>query len=301
MERAERLRRSLLFVPGGDARKLAKGLESDVDALILDLEDSVAPERKGEARAAVEQALRDGARTRETGLLVRVNPLGTAWHDDDLAAVVRAGGSGFVLPKCESADALARVAGALDALERGADRPGGDPVRILALVESAAGVASARDVAQASPRVDALCFGHADFSLDLGLSDPDPASGVVHHARCAIAIAARAARVAAIDTVFVDVRDAAGFRADARHGRRLGFEGKLCIHPAQVRAANEAFTPSAEEIETARRVVAAWREARAEGRGVFALEGRMVDAPLVAVHERVLERARRAGVLGESR
>jgi citrate lyase subunit beta/citryl-CoA lyase len=297
MQGADRLRRSLLFVPGGDARKLARALESQADALILDLEDAVPPERKPAARAAVEEALREGSRRSQQELAVRVNAPGTPWCHDDLAAVVRGGATACVLPKCEDADALARVAEALDALEAEAGRSRAAPVRLLALVESAAGVGNARAVAAASPRVAALCFGHADFSLDMRLPDPDPTSGVIHHARCALALAARAADVAPIDTVFLDVRDPDGFRADADHGRRLGFEGKLCIHPAQAVVANEVHTPSAQEIDAARRVVTAWEQARAEGRGVFALEGRMVDAPLVAVHERVLERARRAGVL----
>lgn len=301
MEQTDPLRRSLLFVPGGDARKLAKALDSEADAVIVDLEDAVPPERKEEARAALEEALRDGTRPAERELLVRVNPPGTAWCDGDLAAVVRGGGNAFVLPKCESADAIAGVAAKLESLEAEHGRAGGAGVRILALVESAAGVASAREVASASSRVDAVCFGHADFSLDMQLPDPDPASGVVHHARCTLVIAARAAGVPSVDTIFVDVRDAAGFRADAEHGRSLGFEGKLCIHPAQVAPANEVYTPVKEEIEAAQRVLAAWEEARAEGRAVFALDGKMVDAPVVAVHERLLERARRAGVLEQAR
>jgi citrate lyase beta subunit len=301
MQGAKRLRRSLLFVPGGDARKLGRALESEADAVILDLEDAVMPERKGEARAAVEEALREGSRSGEKEFLVRVNPAGTPWHHDDLVAVVGAGAGGLVLPKCESADALARVDATLDSLEAEQDRLIRWKTRILALVESAAGVVRAPEVAAASPRVDALCFGHADFSLDMGLFDPDPASGLVHHARCTLAIAARAAGVAPVDTVFLDVRDSAGFRAEAEHGRSLGFEAKLCIHPAQVAAANEVFTPSSEEIDRARRLVTAWEQARAEGRGVFAFEGKMVDAPVVAVHERVLERARCAGALGECR
>lgn len=301
MERADSLRRSLLFVPGGDPRKLARALESEADALIVDLEDAVAPEGKAEARAAGEAALSDGTGAREMDLLVRVNPSGTPWHDDDLAALVRGGGNAVLLPKCESAGALAQVATTLDALESQAGRAKDARVRILALVESAAGVASVREVAGASSRVAAVCFGHADFSVDMQLTDPDPASGIVHHARCTLVIAARAAGVPSIDTVFVDVRDAAGFRAEAEQGRRLGFEGKLCIHPAQVAVANEVFTPSAEEIDVAHRVVTAWQQARAEGRGVFTLDGKMVDAPVVAVQERVLERARRAGALEESR
>lgn len=131
------------------------------------------------------------------------------------------------------------------------------------------------------------------------LDDADASVGVIHHARCALAIAARAGRVVPIDTVCVAVRDEEAFRADAVLGMRLGFEGKLCIHPRQVVIANEVYTPAAARIERALRVVEAWRKAEAQGQGVFALDGMMVDAPVVAAQQRVLERARRAGVLVE--
>ena len=120
---------------------------------------------------------------------------------------------------------------------------------------------------------------------------------MVLHARCSLAIAARAASIAPIDTVFLDVRDEAGFRAAAQHGLDLGFEGKLCIHPAQVAIANQVYTPTREQVEKAREVVDGWRRAQAEGLGVFTLDGKMVDGPLVAVHERILDRARHANAL----
>jgi citrate lyase subunit beta/citryl-CoA lyase len=130
----------------------------------------------------------------------------------------------------------------------------------------------------------------------MGLAAGDASQGVVLHARCALAIAARAGGVAPIDTVFLDVRDEPGFRRDAELGLGLGFDGKLCIHPLQVPIANQVYTPTREQIEGALRVVEASRRALAEGKGVFTVDGRMVDAPLVAAQERVLERARRAGV-----
>jgi len=296
MSGSHRLRRSLLFVPGGDARKLEKAARAGADTLVLDLEDAVVLAQKEGARAAIAAWLRDRAGFAGE-VAVRVNAPGTPWFEGDLAAVVGGGADAMMLPKSETSAGLGRAVAALERAEHDAGRE--PEVRVLALVESAAGIAGARDIA-GTPRVDALCFGHADFSLDMGLPAPDPAHGVLYHARCALAIAARAAGVAPIDTVCLDVRDEASFRRDAEEAFALGFDGKLCIHPAQVMLANAIWTPSPAQVAAARRVVAGWREAQASGRGVFALDGKMVDGPVVAAHERVLERARRAGVLEET-
>ena len=286
-----RSRRSLLFVPGAEPRKIERSREAGADALIFDLEDSVAPEQKDRAREQVAAALAAGG-FGESELMVRVNPVDSEAFAADLEAAVRSGAHSLIVPKAESPEPLARVAARLDAMgSRGAR------VRLLALVESAAGIARAAELA--APRLEALCFGHADFLLDMGLSAADASDGVAFHARCALAIAARALRVAAIDTVCLEVRDAAAFREDALLGARLGFEGKLCIHPDQVPIAHEVYTPTPEQVEQALRVVAAWEAARAQGRGVFVLDAKMIDAPLVAVQQRVLERARQAGALRE--
>ncbi|HEY5656434.1 MAG TPA: CoA ester lyase, partial [Myxococcota bacterium] len=180
------------------------------------------------------------------------------------------------------------------------ERGAGAPARLLALVETPVGVVRLASLADAAERIDALCFGHADFAREMGLAEADASGGVIFHARCQIAIAARAGGVPAIDCVFLDVRDESAFREDVARGMRLGFEGKLCIHPTQVRIANEVYTPSAERIDYARRVVEGWEKALAEGSGVFSLDGRMVDAPLVELERRVLARARRAGALPEA-
>ena len=293
---ARRLRRSLLFVPGGEPRKIEKARDTGADALILDLEDAVAPEEKDRAREVVASALREG-RFGESEPMVRINAPGTPQFEADIEAVVAAGARALLVPKAETAEGLARVAARLDGLDRKPGTGETGRVRLLALVESAAGIAGVASLPRASPRLDALCFGHADFSRDMGLTAADASSGVILHARCALAIAARAARTAAIDTVFLDVRDERAFREDAALGVSLGFEGKLCIHPAQVRIVNDLLTPTPEQIDHARRVIEAWGRARAEGRGVFTLDGRMMDAPVVALQEGVLERARRAGVL----
>ncbi|TMA80792.1 MAG: CoA ester lyase, partial [Deltaproteobacteria bacterium] len=162
------------------------------------------------------------------------------------------------------------------------------------------GVAQALAIGRCAPGIEALCFGHADFALQLGLPDADPSRGTIYHARCALVLAAKACGLAPIDTVHLAVKDEAGFREDAARGLHLGFEGKLCIHPRQVEIANAVFTPGPAQIEYARRVIAAWEDARASERGVFTLDGKMIDAPLVAVQRRVLERARRAGALPDT-
>ncbi len=290
------LRRSLFFVPGDDARKQEKSRSCGADTLLLDLEDSVAIDAKDAARERVAAFLAAG----DFGgaePAVRVNPLGTPWFEEDLAAAVASGAAAIMLPKAEDAAGIAEVAAQVEAQARESEAAGATRVAILALVETAAGLLDAATLPPASPRVQALCFGHADFSRDMRLLGDRADRGVLLHARSTLAIAARARGVAPVDTVFLDVRDEAGFRDDARLGLELGFEGKLCIHPLQVGAANDAYTPSPEQIAHAVRVMEAGRQAASEGRGVFTVDGKMVDAPVIEAQQRILQRARRAGVL----
>ena len=297
MDGSPRLRRSLLFVPGSEPRHLAKAREAGADTVLFDLEDAVALDAKPRARALVAEALRAGG-FGDSEAAVRVNAPSTPFCAADLDAVVAAGADAVLVPKSERPDELAHVAAVLTDLERAAGRPPGS-VRILALVETAAGVAGALALAAATPRLAALCFGHADFARDMRLPAADAAAGVILHARCAVAIAARAHGLAPIDSVCLAVRDAEAMRADAALGLQLGFDGKLCIHPRQVAIANAVYTPTAERIAAATRVVAAWRQAAAQGRGVIALDGAMIDAPVVAAAQQILARARRAGVLSD--
>jgi citrate lyase subunit beta/citryl-CoA lyase len=351
------LRRSLLFVPAAEPRKIERARTAGADTIILDLEDAVAPAEKATARARVTETLRAGG-VGAAELAVRINGFGSAEFEADLAAVLAGGGRTIMLPKAESAEQIRAVAAALDRLEglvrtsggtgvsgtpagdsavaaamtgdpsrpgasargmvagettAGESRGGGPttgappggrslsavPVKLLLLIETPRGIADALAVAGASARAEALCFGHVDFSLAMGLAEADATQGICYHARCALALAAKAMGLAPIDTVHLAVKDAAAFRDDAERGRGLGFEGKLCIHPQQVEIANAVYTPTPAQIEHALRVLDAAKHAEAEGRGVFALDGRMIDAPVVAVERRVLERARRAGVLRE--
>jgi citrate lyase subunit beta/citryl-CoA lyase len=295
MQKAAQLRRSLLFVPGAEQRKLDRSREAAADLLVFDLEDSVVPDQKARARELVADHIRScGAEG--PGMAVRVNPPESTYFEADLEAVVSAGVRTIMLPKSESPEGLAQASLTAARLEEKLEAPSGS-VRLLALVETAAGISRVEVLAGSDPRIDALCFGNADFSLDMGLPEPDPSTGVLLHARCRLAIAAVAAKVTPIDGVCLAVKDAAAFLEEGNFALRLGFEGKLCIHPAQAEIANSIFTPTTDQIETALRVIEGWEAAAAEGRGVFALDGKMIDPPLVNIHQRVIDRARLAGVL----
>lgn len=270
--------RSALFVPGDDDRKLARATTAGADALIYDLEDAVAAERKADARDRVCAALAGpGPALR----LVRVNALDTPWGAQDIRAVGAAGAHGVLIPKCDSPTMLAQA----DALLANT------ATRLVALIETPAGVFDLPAITAASPRLVALGFGHADFSHAAGLPDMRSDAGLVWHARAQIALAAKARGLLALDCVGLEVRDEAAFRADAALGRGLGYDGKLCIHPMQVAVVNALYAPDDAAIAHAHRVLAAWDAARAQGLAVIAVDGRMVDAPVVAAARRTLARA----------
>jgi citrate lyase subunit beta/citryl-CoA lyase len=285
-------RRSVLFSPGDRPELLRKAVTTGADTVVFDLEDAVAPPRKDEARTAVREVLTDPAFDPDCEVCVRVGAV-----DADLAALF--GGDGdddasprldaLVVPKVEAAAAVRRVAEAVAA--RGTSLP------LLALVETAAGVLNAPAVAQVDA-VDALVFGAEDFAASVGATRT-PDGEEVSYARQRVLVAARAADVDAIDTLYTDYEDDEGLRADTATTVQLGYDGKLAIHPRQVTVINEALTPAAERVEWARRVVEAREAADAEGRGVFSVDGEMIDAPLVAQAERTLERARAAGLNAE--
>jgi len=298
MQKTTRLRRSLLFVPGAEQRKLDRSREATADLLVFDLEDSVAPDHKARARERVADHIRSIG-SGEPEMAVRVNPMESPNFEADLEAVVSAGARTIMLPKSQCPEGLEQASATAARLEAELGVPGGS-VRLLALVETAAGISRVEELAGADSRIDALCFGNADFSLDMGLPGADPSTGVLLHARCRLAIAAAAAKVTPIDGVCLAVKDTAAFSEEGNLALRLGFEGKLCIHPAQVEIANSIFTPTADQIETALRVIEGWEAAVADGKGVFALDGKMVDPPLVDIQQRVIDRAKQAGVLGKA-
>ncbi|WP_134672163.1 HpcH/HpaI aldolase/citrate lyase family protein [Halorussus marinus] len=280
-------RRTLLFTPGDRPEMLRKAPSAGADVIVFDLEDAVAPGRKDEAREAIHAVLADPEFAPDCEVCVRLNPTGIA-ADDDLSGVLGEGAGetldSVMLPKTESPDDAETLVRLLD--ERDADVP------ILALVETAAGVLAAREIAAVSA-VDALAFGAEDLSADVGATRTTEGTEVLY-AREHVVLAASAAGVDAIDTIHTDIEDTDGLAEATEFAIQLGYDGKMTIHPAQVPVVNEAFTPDPDRIEWAERVLSAKREADADDRGVFRVDGEMVDAPLVAQAKRVLAYARAA-------
>jgi citrate lyase subunit beta / citryl-CoA lyase len=265
--------RSLLFAPGNQGEVLAKLPRSGPDGVVLDLEDAVSADAKAEARAVVaDVAPTLLAENPAIAIFVRVNAVPSEWFADDIAALPD-GISGIVVPKLESAEQVAAL----------------PDLRVIAGLETAAGVARAEDVL-ADDRVVAGYFGAEDFIADMGGVRTAEGTEVLY-ARSQVALAARLTGTLAIDQVVTDLRDEDRFRADAAVGRSLGYRGKLCIHPAQVAWAHEAFSPSPEELERARRLLDAYEAAKAEGSAAIAFEGQMVDEPLARQAQALVDAA----------
>jgi citrate lyase subunit beta/citryl-CoA lyase len=280
MTETARPRRSVLYMPGSNARALEKGRTLPADGLILDLEDAVAPDAKAAARATVVAALAERAAYGPRELVVRVNGQDTPWGDDDLRAVAAAGADAVLLPKVEGAAAVERARAALAA----AGAPGELP--LWCMMETPRGILRAEEIASA-PGVVCLVMGTSDLTKDLhALHTGQRLPMLVALGTCLLA--ARAAGVAILDGVHLDLADTEGFAAACRQGRELGFDGKTLIHPSQIGGANEAFGPGPAELEQARRIVAAFAQARAAGAGVAVLDGRLVEALHVREAERLL-------------
>lgn len=260
--------RSLLFVPATRPERVAKAFASGADDVIIDLEDAVAPGDKDAARAALATVL-DPARP----VIVRINGTGSVWYEHDLAACMHAGVAAVMLPKAETA---ADARAVHDACK----------LPVIALIETARGLWNALEIAQASG-VQRLAFGALDFRLDLGLPDAGYEQLRTHRDR--LVLASRIANIAPpIDAPTAAFDDPGAVRADAALARQQGFGGKLCIHPSQVSIVNEAFSPSAAEIEWARKVVAA---ANTSGCAAVAVDGKMVDRPVIDLAARILAQA----------
>jgi citrate lyase subunit beta/citryl-CoA lyase len=289
---ARHLRRSFLYVPGSEERKLAKAQTLGADAVILDLEDSVAPERKAEARGRIAELLR-GAPNPATEWLIRLNGVTSPHFDADLACAAAATPDGLVIPKVEDPGALEEVDRRLAAAERSAGKPAGG-LNLFAMIESARAVLNAYAIASATARLQGLILGHVDLLRDLGLTPGPAGQGTVHHARCQLVLAACAARVDAVDAIYLNIQDHDGLRDESLQAARLGFVGKQAIHPGQIPIVHAAFTPSDERVQRAERVLQVWKEAQAQGKGVVAMDGMLLEPPVIAMEELVLERARRA-------
>jgi citrate lyase subunit beta / citryl-CoA lyase len=292
--------RSMLFTPGNQPRMVAKVATFGADAVILDLEDAVPLAEKETTRPVVRAALPTlaGGPPR----YVRVNALETGLTGGDLEAIVCADLDGVKLPKVETADDLLEVDRLLSDLEAERGLEVGQ-IDLIPSIETARGVLNARSIAEAGSRARLLSFGAGDFCRDVGvrftgnLWEPDGLE--LLFARSQIVLASRAAGLEPpLDTVWLDVRDQAGLEQDARAAYRLGFQGKMAIHPGQVPIINEVFSPTAEEIDYARRVVEAFEQAEAAGSASIAVDGRLVDYPIVIKARWVLERARSFEAVG---
>ena len=283
--------RSPLFAPGDSERKMTKAIASAADAIILDLEDSVAAPSKPTARRMVPDVVRAHP---GRDLIVRVNPRGTPWYLEDLAAVVPARPAGVMLPKCSGAEDLGTLNHHLEALEAAAGAPIGSIGVVAIVTETAASVFGLATYAPVAQRLLALCFGAEDLSGDLGIN-PRYSDGTypapVVFARGQTLVAAGALGVPAIDTPYPDYTDPAGLKREADAAAADGFAGKILIHPAQIDVANAAFTPPDEQVRWAEQVHAAFTDN--PDRGVFALDGKMIDRPHWKLAQRILAAAGR--------
>ncbi len=280
------LLRSLQFVPGNRRDMLQKARGFRADALVADLEDSVPPEEKSAAREIVAELAPTLSQLGQK-VMVRVNSLDTGRTAEELRAVVSSQLYGVSLGKVDSPWHIRECDRLLSVEEVRQGIPTGR-VKIIPWIESAAGVLSASSIAAASSRVVAMAFGAEDFTNDMGLQRTEGGKEVAFP-RAMIPITARAAGIVALDTPYVRFRDAEGLRKEAESAASLGYKGKFAIHPAQLETINAVFTPREEDLEFARRVVAAWEESTAQGRGALALDGEMVDVPVVKRAYNLLE------------
>jgi citrate lyase subunit beta/citryl-CoA lyase len=277
-------------MPGANERALEKAKGLPADALILDLEDAVAPDAKAEARDRVCAAIADGGYGGRE-VTIRVNGLDTSWHADDLAAAAAAGPAAVVVPKVGSAADVHQVEKALEA--------GGAPERtaIWAMVETPAAMLHAEEIASASERLTVLVMGTNDLAKELHAEHVSGRAPLLGGLSLCL-LAARATGRVILDGVYNDIKDESGFRAECVQGRQMGFDGKTLIHPSQLEPCNEVFAPSADEVSAARELIAAWDEGVAAGKGVITHNGRMIENLHVEGARRTLSLADAIAALG---
>ncbi len=290
MPQTARPRRSVLYMPGSNTRALEKGRSLPADALILDLEDAVAPDAKVEARANIMAALAEGGYGfRE--VVVRINAFTSPWGHEDLAAVAQSTADAVLLPKVESADMIRQAAAAMDALGASED------MDIWAMMETPFGMLRAEEIAGASPRLACLVMGTSDLAKDLHADHTRERLPMITSLGLCL-LAARAHRIAILDGVHLDLSDDEGFTFACRQGLELGFDGKTLIHPKTIAVANEVFSPSETEVDWSHKIIAAHAAAADEGKGVVVYEGKLIEnlhvenaKRVVALAEAIAERA----------
>lgn len=271
-------RRSVLYMPSSNARALEKAKTLPVDALILDLEDAVGPDDKPAAREAACAAVRSGEYG-DRELTIRVNGIGTQWHEEDIAAASQAGPAGIVVPKANTADEVRQLVGAMEA----AGAP--EHTKLWAMIETPAAIFNVREIAQASDRLVAFVMGTNDLVKELQ-ADHVPGRGPLLTSLSLALLAAREAGIAVLDGVYNNVKDLEGFTAECEQGRDFGFDGKTLIHPGQVEVCNTTFAPSEAAVEEAKGILQAWEDGA--GTGVVTHNGKMIENLHVDIARRVL-------------
>ena len=282
--------RSLLFVPGNRPNMLQKALGFSPDVFVPDLEDSVPTDEKANGRAVAASFL---TKLSDTGSLVipRVNSLDTGLLEQDLAAIITPDIYGLSIGKVQTVKEIADICGLIGPLEQKAGLATGR-LKLIPWIESAKAIVNAYEICASSKRIIAVAFGAEDFTNDMGIERTDDDSEIAY-ARSAVCIAARAADVVALDTPYFGFRDTDGLQRDANTARKQGFKGKFAIHPAQIDIINATFSPSPQEVEHAKRVLAAFEAAEHQGRGSTSLNGKVIDVPVVKRARAILEMADR--------
>lgn len=282
----------MMFVPGNNPSMMADAHIYGADSIMLDLEDSVTMAEKDAARLLVYHALRS-VDYGTTEMVVRINPLNTPYGKKDIEAVVRGGADVIRMPKTETADEVRDVEHEIERVEQRIGCPG--RTKIMAAIESALGVVNAYAIATASPRMMGIALGAEDYCANL--KTQRSAYGYeLRLAREMIVVAARAAGIDALDTVFSNLNDMEGFRREVEYIKTLGFDGKSIINPRQIDIVNEVFTPTQKDIDKARTIILAMQEAEQKGSGVVAVNGKMVDRPVMLRAQRTMHLAKAAGV-----
>ena len=282
------LLRSLVFVPGNRRDMLAKARDFEADVIIADLEDSVPPEEKLNARKVVAE-IAPNLSGRGQRIMVRLNSLDTGLTKDELAALIGPHLYGISVGKFESTWDMRECDRIMSAAEVAAGLEPGS-LKLIPWIENAKAVMRAYELASASPRVVGVAFGAEDYTDDMGITRTD-VGDEVYFPRARVAMAAKAAEVLALDGPFVRFRDQERLKADTEVALKLGFKGKFAIHPAQIETINAMFSPRPEEVDYARRVVEAWNDAEAQGRGSTSLDGKMIDVPIVKRARNLLAQA----------
>jgi len=294
------MRRSLHFVPGGNEKMITKALTLPADGLILDLEDAVTPDRKAATRPIVRgwlERLDFGGRER----WVRMNPIDSDHAEADIAETIAGRPDGYMMPKPNRADDVRRVVALLERYEARHGVPFGSTRLLPIATETPEGLLNIKEIAAASPRIAAISWGVEDLAAAMGLPKVRDGEGryldIGRHARVMCAVAAAAAGVEAIDTVYTDIPDLQGLARECRDGVAMSFAGKISIHPNQIEVINREFTPSREDAQDAVDLIAAFDQHAQRGAGAFAWKGQMMDMPHLTRARKIAARARAAGVL----